>query len=109
LVPSICAESIEGGAGGESRLGKTCFEAMQGFHAGWRKSGIGGAEAVPGGYPTRPYTCRIRGSRASRSPSPTTFRPRTVSMMAAPGNIVIQGAWVMNCLPSLRMFPQLAM
>ncbi len=29
-------------------------------------------------------------------------------MIAAPRNMVIQGAWVMNCRPSLRMFPQLA-
>lgn len=37
----------------EIRFGETCvncenFEAMQGFHAGWRKSGIGGADGKHG-------------------------------------------------------------
>jgi lactaldehyde dehydrogenase / glycolaldehyde dehydrogenase len=39
----------------EIRFGETCinrenFEAMQGFHAGWSKSGIGGADGKHGLY-----------------------------------------------------------
>ena len=33
---------------GETYVNRENFEAMQGFHAGWRKSGIGGAEATTG-------------------------------------------------------------
>ena len=29
---------------GETYINRENFEAMQGFHAGWRKSGIGGAD-----------------------------------------------------------------
>ena len=29
---------------GETYVNRENFEAMQGFHAGWRKSGIGGAD-----------------------------------------------------------------
>ena len=33
---------------GESYVNRENFEAMQGFHAGWRKSGIGGADGKHG-------------------------------------------------------------
>ena len=33
---------------GETYVNRENFEAMQGFHAGWRKSGIGGAEGKHG-------------------------------------------------------------
>jgi lactaldehyde dehydrogenase/glycolaldehyde dehydrogenase len=35
---------------GESYINRENFEAMQGFHAGWRKSGIGGADGKHGLY-----------------------------------------------------------
>ena len=33
---------------GETYVNREHFEAMQGFHAGWRKSGIGGADGRHG-------------------------------------------------------------
>ena len=33
---------------GETYINRENFEAMQGFHAGWRKSGIGGADGRHG-------------------------------------------------------------
>jgi lactaldehyde dehydrogenase/glycolaldehyde dehydrogenase len=33
---------------GETYINRENFEAMQGFHAGWRKSGIGGADGSHG-------------------------------------------------------------
>ena len=33
---------------GETYVNREQFEAMQGFHAGWRKSGIGGADGSHG-------------------------------------------------------------
>jgi lactaldehyde dehydrogenase/glycolaldehyde dehydrogenase len=33
---------------GETYVNRENFEAMQGFHAGWRKSGIGGADGKHG-------------------------------------------------------------
>ena len=33
---------------GETYINRENFEAMQGFHAGWRKSGIGGADGKHG-------------------------------------------------------------
>ncbi|CAI2534489.1 Lactaldehyde dehydrogenase [Serratia proteamaculans] len=33
---------------GETYVNRESFEAMQGFHAGWRKSGIGGADGRHG-------------------------------------------------------------
>ncbi len=33
---------------GETYINREHFEAMQGFHAGWRKSGIGGADGKHG-------------------------------------------------------------
>ncbi|HCC56373.1 MAG TPA: aldehyde dehydrogenase [Solibacterales bacterium] len=35
---------------GETYINREHFEAMQGFHAGWRKSGIGGADGKHGVY-----------------------------------------------------------
>ena len=35
---------------GETYINRENFEAMQGFHAGWRKSGIGGADGKHGVY-----------------------------------------------------------
>jgi lactaldehyde dehydrogenase/glycolaldehyde dehydrogenase len=35
---------------GETYINRENFEAMQGFHAGWRKSGIGGADGKHGLY-----------------------------------------------------------
>ena len=33
---------------GETYINRENFEAMQGFHAGWKKSGIGGADGKHG-------------------------------------------------------------
>ena len=33
---------------GETYINRENFECMQGFHAGWRKSGIGGADGAHG-------------------------------------------------------------
>ena len=33
---------------GETYINRENFEAMQGYHAGWRKSGIGGADGKHG-------------------------------------------------------------
>jgi lactaldehyde dehydrogenase/glycolaldehyde dehydrogenase len=35
---------------GETYINRENFEAMQGYHAGWRKSGIGGADGKHGLY-----------------------------------------------------------
>ena len=35
---------------GETYINREHFEAMQGYHAGWRKSGIGGADGKHGLY-----------------------------------------------------------
>ena len=35
---------------GETHINRDNFEALQGFHAGWRKSGIGGADGKHGLY-----------------------------------------------------------
>ena len=35
---------------GETYINRENFEAMQGFHAGWRKSGVGGADGKHGLY-----------------------------------------------------------
>src|SRR5262249_30872894 len=47
------------------------------------------------------------GSRASASPSPNRFRPRTVTKMATPGNVETHQAEPRNCRPSTTMLPQL--
>ena len=35
---------------GETYVNRENFEAMQGFHAGWKKAGIGGADGKHGLY-----------------------------------------------------------
>ena len=35
---------------------------------------------------------RLRGSRASRSPSPTRFAPKTITTMNSPGKTIAHGA-----------------
>src|SRR5215210_7678393 len=47
----------------------------------------------------------IRGSSASRSPSPIRFAASTVIVMASPGNAMIHQALRMNWRPSLSMIP----
>lgn len=42
--------AVEGLNFGETYINREHFEAMQGFHAGWRKSGIGGADGKHGLY-----------------------------------------------------------
>jgi len=41
---------IDGLEFGETYVNRENFEAMQGYHAGWRKSGIGGADGKHGLY-----------------------------------------------------------
>lgn len=55
LTSSVYTESLEtavklvrGLKFGETYINRENFEAMQGFHAGWRKSGIGGADGKHG-------------------------------------------------------------
>jgi lactaldehyde dehydrogenase/glycolaldehyde dehydrogenase len=55
LTSSIFTQSLDAAmrASNELKFGETYvnrehFEAMQGFHAGWRKSGIGGADGKHG-------------------------------------------------------------
>ena len=57
--------------------------------AGARR-GAGGALADQ--LAPRPEPPRSRGSRTSRSASPSMLNPNTASEMAAPGNSAIQGA-----------------
>ncbi|HSW48755.1 MAG TPA: aldehyde dehydrogenase family protein, partial [Bryobacteraceae bacterium] len=46
---------------GETYINRENFEAMQGFHAGWRKSGIGGADGKHGLYEfTQTHTVYIQ-------------------------------------------------
>ena len=47
---------------GETYINRENFEAMQGFHAGWRKSGIGGADGKHGLYE---FTPDARGLHAA--------------------------------------------
>lgn len=47
---------------GETYINREHFEAMQGFHAGWRKSGIGGADGKHGLYEfTQTHVVYIQG------------------------------------------------
>src|SRR6058998_1867423 len=55
--------------------------------------------------PDAPYLTALRGSSASRKPSPTTLNARTASMIAAPGKSDTQGACARNSLPSFRIVP----
>ena len=50
----------------------------------------------------------LRGSRASRNPSPKRLRPSMVMATARPGKTAIQGAVVRYSAPSAIKFPQLA-
>ena len=45
---STALEAINRLKFGETYVNRENFEAMQGFHAGWRKSGIGGADGKHG-------------------------------------------------------------
>src|SRR6266542_2630644 len=54
---------------------------------------------------SRGYLVSARGSKASRSPSPTTLKASTASMMNPPGKSETQGATERNSLPSFRMVP----
>ena len=45
---STAMAAINGLKFGETYVNRENFEAMQGFHAGWRKSGIGGADGKHG-------------------------------------------------------------
>lgn len=45
---SVAMKAIKGLKFGETYINRENFEAMQGFHAGWRKSGIGGADGKHG-------------------------------------------------------------
>ena len=45
---NVAMKAIKGLKFGETYINRENFEAMQGFHAGWRKSGIGGADGKHG-------------------------------------------------------------
>ena len=45
---NVAMKAIKGLKFGEIYINRENFEAMQGFHAGWRKSGIGGADGKHG-------------------------------------------------------------
>ncbi len=45
---NVAMKAIKGLKFGETYINRENFEAMQGFHAGWRKSGIGGADGRHG-------------------------------------------------------------
>ena len=45
---NVAMKVIKGLKFGETYINRENFEAMQGFHAGWRKSGIGGADGKHG-------------------------------------------------------------
>ena len=45
---NVAMKAIGGLKFGETYINRENFEAMQGFHAGWRKSGIGGADGKHG-------------------------------------------------------------
>lgn len=47
---SLAMRLIDGLQFGETYVNRENFEAMQGYHAGWRKSGIGGADGKHGLY-----------------------------------------------------------
>ncbi len=51
---------------GETYINRENFEAMQGYHAGWRKSGIGGADGQHGLYEfTQTHMVYMQGSPAA--------------------------------------------
>ena len=45
---NVAMKAIKGLKFGETYINRENFEAMQCFHAGWRKSGIGGADGKHG-------------------------------------------------------------
>ena len=45
---NVAMKAIKGLKFGETYVNRENFEAMQGYHAGWRKSGIGGADGRHG-------------------------------------------------------------
>ncbi|EFP69403.1 aldehyde dehydrogenase A domain protein [Shigella dysenteriae 1617] len=45
---NVAMKAIKGLKFSETYINRENFEAMQGFHAGWRKSGIGGADGKHG-------------------------------------------------------------
>jgi lactaldehyde dehydrogenase/glycolaldehyde dehydrogenase len=45
---NVALKACQDLAFGETYINRENFEAMQGFHAGWRKSGIGGADGKHG-------------------------------------------------------------
>lgn len=45
---NVAMKAVRGLKFGETYINRENFEAMQGFHAGWRKSGIGGADGRHG-------------------------------------------------------------
>lgn len=45
---NLAMKAVRGLKFGETYINREHFEAMQGFHAGWRKSGIGGADGKHG-------------------------------------------------------------
>ncbi|MFT2604460.1 aldehyde dehydrogenase family protein, partial [Escherichia coli] len=45
---NVAMKAIKGPKFGETYINRENFETMQGFHAGWRKSGIGGADGRHG-------------------------------------------------------------
>src|SRR5260221_333282 len=59
---------------------------------------------VSHGVPSHLSQDRV-GSKASRKPSPTRLKANTVSAIASPGKIDIQGAVSRKVRPSLSMVP----
>ena len=51
---------------GETYINRENFEAMQGFHAGWRKSGIGGADGKARSLRIHPDACRLHAAQLTR-------------------------------------------
>ena len=45
---NVTMKALKGLKFGETYVNRENFEAMQGFHAGWRKSGVGGADGRHG-------------------------------------------------------------
>src|SRR6516165_500566 len=67
-----------------------------------RSSGAVPRAAWERGHHDRP---RSRGSSRSRRPSPTRLKPTTVTRMARPGNVAIQGAVSINDRPVASIEP----
>jgi lactaldehyde dehydrogenase/glycolaldehyde dehydrogenase len=55
---------------GETYINRENFEAMQAFHSGWRKSGIGGADGKHGLYEfMQPHVVYIQYDSAGVGPT----------------------------------------